>query len=117
MKVVYTTNDGRLTAEIEGGTQAELFENLADFQDVFENTVCTKGGETSDDVRFIVRKDEEDNKYYELRVNSGPLKGTKKSFGCHKKGGGLFPRNKDKEGKWLPDNGWVRWNAQTQKEE
>ena len=117
MKVVYTTRDGRLTAEIEGSTQAEVWENLANFQDVFENTTCTKNGESSDDVRFVVRQDDEQNKYYELRVNSGPLRGTRKSYGVHKKGGGLFPKSKDSEGNWLPDNGWMRWNPTTKKEE
>jgi hypothetical protein len=34
-----------------------------------------------------------------------------------KKGGRLFPKRKDKEGNWLPDGGWVKWNPDTQKEE
>ena len=24
--------------------------------------------------------------------------------------GKLFPRRKDKEGNWLPDSGWVKWD-------
>ena len=34
-----------------------------------------------------------------------------------KKGGRLFPKRKDKEGNWLPDGGWVKWNPDTKKEE
>jgi hypothetical protein len=34
-----------------------------------------------------------------------------------KKGGRLFPKRKDKEGKWLNNGGWVKWNPDTQKEE
>ena len=39
--------------------------------------------------------------------------GGRLEFGQVKKGGGLFPRRKDKEGSWLPDNGWVKWNPKT----
>jgi hypothetical protein len=34
-----------------------------------------------------------------------------------KKGGGLFPKRKDKDGNWLPDRGWVKWNSKTQQNE
>lgn len=117
MKLQYTTANGRMTVEIEGKTQSELFEGVAAFQEVFENNVATKNGVSSDDIRYVVRVDDEKNKYYELRVNSGPLRGVKKAFGVHKTGGGLFPRSKDKEDNWLPDNGWVKYNAATGKEE
>lgn len=116
MKLQYTTANGRMTVELEGNTQSELFEGIANFQEVFENNTATKDGVTSDDIRYVVRE-VDDNKYFELRVNSGPLRGVKKAFGSHKKGGGLFPRNKDADGKWLPDNGWVRYNPATGKEE
>ena len=116
MKLRYTTASGRISVEFEGNTQAELFEKIAEFQEVFENESASKDGKTSNDIRYVVRE-VEDNKYYELRVNSGPLKGLKKAFGVHKKGGGLFPKSKDAAGNWLPDNGWVRYNAATGKEE
>jgi hypothetical protein len=34
----------------------------------------------------------------------------------HKKGGGLFPKRKDKDDKWLPDAGWMKWDADKKKE-
>jgi len=37
----------------------------------------------------------------------------KLGLGVHKKGGGLFPKRKDADGKYLPDNGWQRWNHKT----
>ena len=118
MKVVYTTGCGRLTAEFEAENQSELWRQVASFQEVFESAlICRKGGKESSDIRFIVRQDAEENEYFEARVVSGPLAGTKKAFGQNKKGGGLFPRNKDKDGNWLPDGGWVKWNKETEKEE
>lgn len=116
MKLQFTTADGRMTVEIEGSKLTDLFEGVARFQEVFEDNTATKGGETSNDVRYVVRE-VDGNKYYEKRVNSGPLRGVKKSYGVHKVGGGLFPKSKDADDKWLPDNGWVRYNATTGKEE
>jgi len=34
----------------------------------------------------------------------------------HKKGGGMYPKRKDKDDKWLPDGGWMRWDADKKKE-
>jgi len=117
MELTYTTRDGRMTATFSG-TQSEIWEQIAHFQEVFETGPATKGGESDDNVRFVVRE-VDDNKYYELRyAGSNPkLFGTKKAFGQHKKGGGLFPKNKDADGNWLPDNGWTKWNPETKKEE
>lgn len=116
MKLQYTTKDGRMTVEFEGSTQTDVVDQLASFQEVFEDNVCRKNGKESDDVVWRVRE-VDDNKYYEKYVISGPLKGTKKSYGQHKKGGGLFPKVKDSKGSYLPDNGWVRWNPETKSEE
>lgn len=118
MKLTYTTADGRLTVELEAETQTGLWKELAAFQDVFEDNVCVKNGKTSEDVRYIVRTDDEENEYFEKRVASGPLAGTKKSYGQYKKPKGyLFAKSKDKDGNWLPDNGWVKYNKETGKEE
>lgn len=118
MKLLYTTRNGRMTFEIEGKDQTEIWKQLASLQEVFEDLVCTKHGKSDDNVRFVVRENE-GNEYFELRYvgNDPKLFGCKKAFGQHKKGGGLFPRRKDESGSYLPDNGWVQWNKETQKEE
>ncbi len=111
MKVLYRTRNGRMTFELEGKTQTDIFEQLAQLQEVFENDVCKRKGKESDNLRFRVREDKEENKYYELVcVDTDPaLRNAKLSFGQHKKGGTLYPHRKDKDGKWLPDNGWTVW--------
>jgi len=111
MKINYTGNNGRVTVELEGDTQVEIFAQLASFQEVFDETECGKCG--SENLRFQVRNIE-DNLYYELKCMDC---GARLSFGALKKGGGLFPRRKDKEGSWLSDRGWVKWNPDTQQEE
>ena len=109
MKVTYTS--GKISVQIEADTQIELFQQLANFQEIFDETKCGKCG--SENIRFQVRN-VDDNLYYEAKCIDC---GSKLAFGVMKKGGRLFPKRKDKEGKWLPDGGWVKWNPDTQKEE
>lgn len=122
MQVSYTTGNGRLTVILEGSTQVEIFEQLAQFQEVFENTTCTKGGKSSDEIKFVVRKTTDEKgkkeyKYYELHCTAKDkdLGGAKLAFGLHQEGGTLFPKKKDEDGNWLPDNGWVKWNNDLKK--
>ena len=119
MKLLYTTKNGRMTVELEGDTQAEIWKQLAAFQEVFEDTTVTKFGLKSDDVRFVVRQDAEDNEYFELHYNGDNTKlfGVKKAYGQQKKPkGALFPRRKDAEGKYLPDGGWCKYDKELGKE-
>lgn len=110
MKVQYKTGDGRLSVELEGESQRDLFEQLYRFQEVFEEAGCGKCHST--DVRYVVRN-VDDNLYYEKRCNKC---GARLSFGSHKKGGGLFPKRKEGDN-WLPDGGWVKWNPKTEQNE
>lgn len=110
MKTQYKS--GNFVVEFEFETQTGLVEQIAAFEEVFANTKCGKCG--SENVKWVVRTDKEDNKYYELRCQDC---GAKLAFGCNKKGGGLFPKKKDAEGNWKPDNGWMKWNKDTQQEE
>jgi hypothetical protein len=118
MKLSYTTADGRMTVEVEGKSQTDLFEQLAEFQDAFEVGSCIRGKKSSDKVKFQVRE-VEGNKFYEMVCTDEDfdLKGARLSFGQHKKGGTLFVKRKDKDGKWLNNNGWVKYNKETGKEE
>lgn len=64
MRASYKNANGRLTAEFECDTQRELFEQLARFQEVFDEGVCGKCG--AENLKFVVRT-VEDNHYYEIR--------------------------------------------------
>jgi hypothetical protein len=110
MKVSYTS--GRLNVEVEGEKQKDVFMELARFQEVFEHSKCGKCG--SDDVRFVVRS-VDDNEFYEIHCQNCRAR---LAFGQHKgKEGTLFPRRKDGENNWLPNNGWVKYNPKTGKDE
>jgi hypothetical protein len=112
MKITYRARNG-LSAEMQGENQKDLFQQIASFQEVFEETVC--GACSGEDLRFVVRN-VDDNDFYELHCQTVSCR-SRLAFGQHKKGGSLFPSRKDKDGKWLPKNGWTKWNPETKKEE
>lgn len=107
MKIHYTSANGRIRAELEGESQKDVFQEISKFQEIFEEDACGKC--KSQSLRYVVRT-VDDNNYYELRCNDCAAK---LAFGVHKKGGGLFPKRKDGD-KWLPDNGWLKWNAKSE---
>lgn len=113
MKITYSSKNGRLAAEIEGKSQKDLFHQISAFQEVFEETKCGACG--GEELRFVVRN-VEDNDFYELHCLNSQCR-ARLAFGQHKKGDSLFPSRKDKEGKWLPKNGWTKWNPETKREE
>lgn len=106
MKAHYKTRNGRLVFEIEGDTPKAIFRGVADLQNLFESDDacgCCSGTNLQYRVRTI-----DDNDYYELFCMdcSAAL-----NYGQHKKGGGLFPKRKDADGKPFPNNGWKRWTG------
>lgn len=112
--------DGRtvvVSEEVE--TEADLFKFLSSMQEIFSGSVCERNGSQSPHVKCRVRKDDDENEYFEFFCYKGDKEcfGAVKRFGQNKKGGGLFPKSKDREGNWLPNNGWMKWNKDTQKEE
>ena len=107
MKVTYTTSNGRFAVELDSDSQKDAFESIAQFQEVFEESICGKCG--SENLRFVVRN-VDDNLFYEIRCQDC---GARLELGVMKKGGRLYPRRKDKDGNWLPDRGWQRWNSKT----
>lgn len=102
MKLHYKANE-KLTFEVEGSGQKEVFKELALIQEVFGEKQCGLCKNT--DIKFICRT-VEGNDYYELKCGScgGTL-----SFGQHKKGGTLFPKRRDENNEWLPNHGWYKW--------
>lgn len=119
MKLTYTSRDGRMVAEFEDDTQTGLFEQLAAFQEVFEDNTCVakiKGNVvTSDLTRFVVRENKDGDKFYEKYCSDWDknLVGFKKSFGCRKKGGGLFPKDMPEVDRIPGLNGWHKYTKDT----
>lgn len=102
MKILYKVND-KLTFELEGEGQKEIFKELATIQEIFSEEKCGLCG--SSNIRFVVRN-VDGNDYYELRcIDCGAVL----AFGQHKKGGTLFPKRKDDDGNYMPNKGWHKF--------
>jgi len=114
MKLTYRIDD-RVTIEVEGDTQVDVFEQLARATEVFGDNTCKAriNGEirTSDQVKFVVRENKDGDKFYEKVCTDWDAKlvGFKKSFGCHKKGGGLFPKEMPEQEKINRVPGLNQW--------
>jgi len=113
MKVTYTLDNG-LTVELEGKSQTDIWQQLAEFQEAFGDTTCAakiKGEIVKSNKVKFVRRTIDDNDYYELVCvdSESPLFFYKKSFGQHKKGGTLFPKRDVPEGCIPGLNGWHKY--------
>ena len=93
----------KLTLKISAEGQKELFKDLATVQEIFGENSCGMCGST--DIKYVVRT-VDGNDYFELRCNKC---GAILSFGQHKKGGTIFPKRKDSNGKWLENRGWHKY--------
>lgn len=103
MKVVYKASD-KLSFELEGSGQKEVFKELALIEEIFAESSC--GVCNKNNIRHLVRN-VDDNNYFELRCTDC---GAVLAFGQHKKGGTLFPKRKDDNGNYLPNRGWYKWS-------
>lgn len=110
MKAQYKTASGRLMFEVTGETAKAVFREIALIQEVFDAERvcgCCKGT----DIRFLARQ-VDDYDFYELACEAQGCR-ARFSFGQAKKGGALFPKRKDEDGNWLPNNGWSKYEAKT----
>lgn len=117
MELKYRSACGRYEVMFEAKEQKDLFAQIATFQEIFEDdtSVNIDGVDVpTSDIRFRVRA-VDDNEFYEkVYVGSNPkLFGYKIEYGSAKKGGGLFPKRKDKDGKYYKNNGWHKWEGQS----
>lgn len=109
MRAHYKTGNGRITFEVEGETAKALFTQLASIQEVFDaETTCGMCGGNA--IRLLARK-VDDFDFYELACQNEQCR-ARFQYGQSKKGGALFPKRKDDDGKWLPKGGWSRYQPE-----
>ena len=108
MEVQYKSRNGQLAFKISGEVK-EIFKGIAEIQEVFEaSPQCGLCGGTDHVLRVRVV---DDNEFYEMVCRSqnehGYTCNARFQFGQNKKGGGLFPKRKDKDGNYF--HGWERY--------
>lgn len=122
MKLEFKLND-KITVELEADTMQDMFKALCETQEVLGDLTCTFDGKTSEDTRFVVRQNADEDEFFELWYNGKDphFFGCKKQFGCKKSPkGSLFPKVKNGEGELLAENiyknnGWTKYNKETGK--
>lgn len=108
MKATYTTRNQQVTFHIEGDTPKAVWKELSAIQEVFDaEHTCGVCGST--ELRFVMRVSTGDHEYYELHCLKLECR-ARFAFGQAKKGGGLFPKRKDEDGKFLPNRGWAKYS-------
>ena len=93
--------------EADGATVAEVFDMLAQLEEVFRPRACgcCKGHE----ITYTMRTDKEGNKYRQCQCVGC---GAEFRFGLKRGPGGiLFPQLRDKEGLPKPNGGWAKFNG------
>ncbi len=99
-----------IEVESEGVKQAVRM--MSEYLEVFGVQECGKCRSKS--VVCQHSQDKDGNDYYKMRcVSCGALL----DFGQHKSGGTLFVKRKDRDGNWIPDNGWYHWQQRARHDE
>lgn len=121
MNIVFEPRPG-LKMEISGENQKELIRQMASHTEVLGQRKCGACG--GEDIRWQVRNVESDKggkkkqqyEYFELVCNNTKCR-AKLSFGSLNDGtDSLFPKRKDEDGKYLDNNGWVKFKPNQTKE-
>lgn len=115
MKFVVDANSG-IGVEFDAANHKDAWGKLSGLNEVFFNRQCGKCN--APNARFTIRKASDGKKEYDYHELRCWKCGAKKAFGVLDDGSDcLFPKIKDKDGNYLPDNGWVKYNKDTGKEE
>jgi len=108
-RLQFKVGEGSIVFDAEGVKDA--IKVMSEFMEVFGHQEC---GKCKSKLVFPEhRTDDKGHDYYAMKCYSC---GSELSFGQHLKGGTLFTKRKDKEGNYLPNNGWVRWQDQKNSE-
>ncbi|WP_165063463.1 hypothetical protein [Paludisphaera rhizosphaerae] len=103
-----------VTIQVEADNQADAFKQYAAAHEIFgQHGTCRGcGADAFPRVRVVG-----DHSYSEMFC-SNPECGRVIAFGQKKKpSGALYPKRKDKDGKWLEHGGWVRWAGKPRDDE
>ena len=126
-----------MIVEVEGDTQAEVFKELAAAQELFQHEKC--GCCQSNNIRFVVRQDDEDHDYFELHCLEINCRARLPFGQAGKPKGSLYPKRRfaslsdkgspseqekrigekdyaEKHGGFLPNNGWYKYKKEEKKQ-
>lgn len=109
MEANFKTPGGQLVFKLHGETVKDIFEELAEVQEIFGMPPNCGVCENSE-IAYRVRENG-GNKFYELHCLTVSCR-ARFSFGQSKDQKSLFPKRKDKDGNWLEHGGWERYRPE-----
>lgn len=118
MEVVFKSANGQFEAKFEGKGQDDIFEQVANFQEVFEVPCVIKGVAVPlTDVKFVVRQNAAEDKFYEQQYvgDNKDLWRFKREFHMRKAPKGsmyvhtYLKTDEDKANYEDGGNGWRKW--------
>jgi hypothetical protein len=109
MKVTYKSD--KIDIEVDGKDTKDCFAQLAGAIEVFGHSTC---GACDSTCTYLSVRENQGNTYYEMRCRDC---GASLAFGQRRTDGALFPRRKDKDGNYLPTNGWTKYRKSEAPEE
>ena len=120
-------SDGKVSFEIEGDNEADIFKGIARVQEVFSHDSCGACGKHN--TKFVCRLDSDENDWLEVVCQDC---GSKVIFGRTKKGGQIYPKIKwdqlsekqqeqradeqeyaEKHYGYLPNKGWFKYRIES----
>jgi hypothetical protein len=110
MKAIFKATD-QLTLEFDNVDQKTLFTELCNCQEVFNNESCGKCKSTN--IKYSVREAQGGKYIYHEKICLNCY--ARLGYGVHQTGDTLFPKRKNAEtNEKLANNGWLKYNTQTQ---
>lgn len=100
-----------LEVEVEGSDVKQCMAEVSSALEVFGNNVC---GACNSTKTVPSVREAGGSKFFEMRCLSC---GAALGFGQKKADGSLFPRRKDKNDSYLPNNGWTKWQPKATADE
>lgn len=102
-----------VSVTVQEDTFIEAFDAMSTIEDCFRACPLPDSDGSFKMMVRNVEKDGEKNTYYELIDNKTRARLSLGQFKEKGKSGLLFPKRKDKEKNWLPNQGWVVWEGHT----
>jgi uncharacterized short protein YbdD (DUF466 family) len=112
--MLVTVKGNTVEFQADGDSHKEIFRKLAQMHEVFNDEAC--GVCKNKNTVFRVRRVDDPKKkgktyeYFE-RVCGDRKCNARLAYGQHNEGGTLFPKRRDDNKEWLPNNGWEKYKG------
>ena len=109
-RITFKTPNG-FTVTTEVNNLKELFQKTGSYAEILSESECGLCHSTAIMPRVRKAGDNDEYDFYEIVCLNSACR-ARKEYGQSKDKVSLFPQRKDKEGNWLPNNGWTKYQKE-----